>query len=77
MTSESITVDQFIARPPARVWEAITTPELLAAWWVPGNIEPTVGHEFLLEMPGWARSPASCSTSMSPAGCRTALATGP
>ena len=48
-----ITVDQFIGRPPERVWEAITTPEGLAAWWVPGNIAPVVGHRFLLEMPGW------------------------
>ena len=57
MTTTSLTVDQFIARAPARVWEAITTPELLAAWWVPGNIEPTIGHEFLLEMPGWGAVP--------------------
>ena len=57
MTTETITVDQFIARPPASVWEAITTPELLAMWWVPGNIEPEVGHEFLLEMPGWGAVP--------------------
>ena len=53
----TITVDQFIARPPGRVWTALTTPELLAAWWVPGDIEPTVGHEFLLEMPGWGAVP--------------------
>src|SRR4051812_11057653 len=57
MTAEpataSVTVDQFIARPPERVWEALTTPELLARWWVPGDIAPTVGHEFVLEMPGW------------------------
>jgi uncharacterized protein YndB with AHSA1/START domain len=53
MTTESIIVDQFIPRPPSTVWEAITTPELLAEWWVPGNIEPRVGHRFLLEMPGW------------------------
>lgn len=51
--SESIHVDQFVPRPPARVWEAITTPEQLAAWWVPGDIAPVVGHRFLLEMPGW------------------------
>ena len=53
MTTQSITVDQFIAAAPQQVWEAISTPEGLARWWVPGNIEPVVGHEFLLEMPGW------------------------
>ncbi len=53
MTTESIAIDQFIAASPARVWAAITTPDGLARWWVPGTIEATVGHEFLLEMPGW------------------------
>jgi uncharacterized protein YndB with AHSA1/START domain len=53
MTTEAILVDQFIAVAPDRVWEALTTPEQLAQWWVPGSIEPTVGHAFLLEMPGW------------------------
>jgi uncharacterized protein YndB with AHSA1/START domain len=53
MTTQSVTIDQFIAAAPARVWTAVTTPEGLANWWVPGNIEATVGHEFLLEMPGW------------------------
>jgi uncharacterized protein YndB with AHSA1/START domain len=53
MTSRSITLDQFIAAPPSAVWRALTTPEQLAKWWVPGDIAPTLGHEFLLEMPGW------------------------
>ncbi len=57
MTTESITLDQFIAAPPSAVWRSLSTPEGLARWWVPGNIEPTVGHEFLLEMPGWGNVP--------------------
>ncbi len=61
MTTETILVDQFIAQPPAKVWEAITTSELLARWWVPGDIAPTVGHSFVLEMPGWGNVPARCS----------------
>lgn len=51
----SIEVDQFIARPPARVWAALTTPEELARWWAPGDIRPVVGHEFLLDMQGWGQ----------------------
>ena len=39
-TLQTITVDQFIARPPERVWAALTTPELLARWWAPGDIAP-------------------------------------
>ena len=55
MTAEppTISVDQFIARPPERVWQALTVPDQLAAWWVPSDIEPTVGHRFTLQMPGW------------------------
>ena len=56
-TTESITVDQFIPRPPAAVWAAITTPERLAKWWAPGDIAPVPGHRFLLEMPGWGNVP--------------------
>jgi len=59
MTTETILIDQFIAQPPAKVWEAITTPELLARWWVPGDIAPTVGHSFVLEMPGWGNVPCT------------------
>jgi len=59
MTTESILIDQFIASPPAVVWEAITTPEWLARWWVPGDIAPTVGHSFALEMPGWGDVPCT------------------
>ncbi len=49
----TITVDQFIAAPPARVWRGLTDPDLLARWWVPGDIEATVGHGFHLQMPRW------------------------
>lgn len=49
----TIDVDQFIPRAPDRVWRALTTPELLAKWWAPGDIAPTVGHEFLLDMGDW------------------------
>jgi uncharacterized protein YndB with AHSA1/START domain len=55
----SITLDQFIRQPPAKVWQALTEPELLARWWVPGDIAPVVGHEFLLEMRGWGQVPCT------------------
>jgi uncharacterized protein YndB with AHSA1/START domain/DNA-binding transcriptional ArsR family regulator len=53
----TITVDQFIAAPPSKVWRALTEPELHARWWVPGDIAATVGHRFHLEMPGWGSTP--------------------
>lgn len=53
----SIERDQFIARPPAAVWRALTEPDLLAAWWAPGDIKPVVGHRFTLDMGGWGQQP--------------------
>ena len=49
----SIVIDQFIARPPASVWRALTEPELLARWWAEGDIKPVVGHRFTLDMGVW------------------------
>ena len=56
-TPASIHVDQFVARPPERVWEALVDPEQLAKWWAPGDIAPIVGHKFFMEMPGWGNTP--------------------
>jgi uncharacterized protein YndB with AHSA1/START domain len=51
--TRTISVDLFLPHPPDRVWRALTTPDELARWWVPGDISTTVGDRFLLEMPGW------------------------
>lgn len=53
----SIECDQFIARPPAAVWRALTEPDLLAAWWAAGDIKPVVGHRFTLDMSDWGQQP--------------------
>lgn len=37
--SSELTIDRFIAAPPARVWKAWSTPEHLAKWWIPAPIE--------------------------------------
>lgn len=58
----TITVDQFIAAPPARVWHGITDPEMHARWWAPGDIAPVVGHRFHLEMPGYGSIPCEVVT---------------
>ena len=54
----SVTVDQFVAAPPAKVWRGLTEPELHARWWAPGDIAPVVGHRFHLQMPKWG--PIAC-----------------
>lgn len=42
--------------PIERVWEAVATREGLAAWLMPNDFEPRVGHRFQLrwkKIPGW------------------------
>lgn len=56
-STAAIDVDQFVAAPPAKVWRALTEPELLTRWWAPGDIAATVGHRFHLQMPGWGTVP--------------------
>jgi uncharacterized protein YndB with AHSA1/START domain len=54
-----IEVDQFIAAPPARVWQALTEPEQHARWWAEGDVAPELGHEFHLRMPGFGEIPCT------------------
>lgn len=44
--SESVIVDCDLAEPPEKVWRALTVPELLAAWLMPNDFAPEVGHDF-------------------------------
>jgi uncharacterized protein YndB with AHSA1/START domain len=53
----TITVDQFIAAPPEKVWRGLTEPELLARWWAPGDVAAKVGHRFRLTIPGFGDFP--------------------
>jgi uncharacterized protein YndB with AHSA1/START domain len=55
--TRTIEVDQFVDQRPARVWQALTEPELLARWWAAGDIAPSVGHRFTLDMGGWGKVP--------------------
>jgi uncharacterized protein YndB with AHSA1/START domain len=52
-----IRCDQFIGHPPARVWQALTDPELHAKWWAAGDVRPVVGHRFTLDMGNWGEQP--------------------
>jgi len=56
-STATITVDQFVAAPPERVWHALTDPEMHARWWAPGDIAAEEGHTFHLEMPGFGQVP--------------------
>ncbi|GGT58508.1 SRPBCC family protein [Actinomadura citrea] len=42
----SIEVDEFLPHPPAKVWRALTEPDLLARWLMPNDFKAVVGHRF-------------------------------
>ncbi|MFI6042807.1 SRPBCC domain-containing protein [Nocardia sp. NPDC051321] len=43
----AIEVDQFYPHPPAKVWRALTTPELMGQWLMePDGFEPVLGCRF-------------------------------
>ncbi|MFB4320303.1 TIGR03086 family metal-binding protein [Actinomadura sp. 21ATH] len=44
----AISVGRFLAHPPAKVWRALTEPELLARWLMPGDFRLEVGHRYLM-----------------------------
>jgi uncharacterized protein YndB with AHSA1/START domain len=42
-----IELDQFYPHPPGRVWQALTTPELMARWLMePSGFAPVIGTRF-------------------------------
>jgi len=43
--------------PVAKVWEAVATAEGIAAWFMPNDFKPVVGHEFHLDAGPYGRSP--------------------
>lgn len=47
----------YATHAPAAVWKALTTPELVARWWAPGDVRPVVGHRFDLDMGKWGKQP--------------------
>jgi uncharacterized protein YndB with AHSA1/START domain len=47
--TEEVVVDCDLDEPPEKVWRALTTPELLAAWLAEGDVKAEVGHRFALK----------------------------
>lgn len=44
--NEQIVVEYALPQSPARVWRALTEPDLLAGWLMPNDIAPVAGHKF-------------------------------
>lgn len=42
----TIQVDQYFPHPPAKLWRALTVPDLMAQWLMPNDFQPIVGHHF-------------------------------
>jgi uncharacterized protein YndB with AHSA1/START domain len=53
MNDNVIYTEYFYAHPPASVWRVLTTPELVARWWAPGDMRAIAGHQFELDMGQW------------------------
>jgi uncharacterized protein YndB with AHSA1/START domain len=54
--TQSIVVEYDLPYPREQVWRALTEPQLLAAWLMPNDIKPEIGHRFTFRaapVPGW------------------------
>ncbi|QHC26188.1 SRPBCC family protein [Streptomyces sp. GS7] len=47
----TIRVAHFLAHPPGKVWRALTEPELIAQWLMPGDFRLEVGHCYEMRTP--------------------------
>jgi uncharacterized protein YndB with AHSA1/START domain len=54
-TPSTIRIERSYAHPPAKIWRALTDPELHAKWWAAGDVRPVVGHRFTLDMGKWGQ----------------------
>jgi uncharacterized protein YndB with AHSA1/START domain len=44
--TQSISLEYNLPHPPAKVWRALTDPQLLAAWLMASDMRPVVGNSF-------------------------------
>jgi len=54
--TRAIDVQYELPHPPAKVWRALTESSLVAAWLMPNDLRPVVGHRFTFRAqpaPGW------------------------
>ena len=54
--TQAVSLEYDLPHPPAKVWRALTEPALVAAWLMPNDLKPEVGHAFQFRstpMPHW------------------------
>jgi len=49
MTSNAIEIEIVYPHPVANLWTALTTQDALAAWLMPNDFEPALGHSFTFQ----------------------------
>lgn len=49
----TIEVDEFLAHPPDVVWQALIDRDRLAAWLMPNDFRPEIGHRFTFDTGRW------------------------
>jgi uncharacterized protein YndB with AHSA1/START domain len=45
----SITNEVYLAHPPDRVWDALTSSAAMARWLMPNDFQPRLGHRFTMQ----------------------------
>ncbi|MBB6634347.1 SRPBCC family protein [Cohnella thailandensis] len=48
---------QLLKAPIEKVWQAVSTAEGMASWFMPNDMQPVVGHEFHLNAGPYGQSP--------------------
>lgn len=56
--TQALTLEFNLSHPPAKVWRALTQPELLAKWLMANDMQAVIGHRFTFKVdmkptPSW------------------------
>src|SRR5580704_3804595 len=48
--TQSLTMEFNLPHPPAKVWRALTEPDLLSKWLMANDMQPVIGHSFTFKV---------------------------